>query len=1056
MLRRLVELSLRHRVVVIVAAGVLLAAGVWVSLRSPLDVFPEFAPPLVEVQAEAPGMSSESVEQLVTIPLESALNGVPGMTTMRSKSVQGLASVQMIFEHGTDVLRARQLVSERVALVASRLPVQVRTPVVMPPLSSTSRTLKIGLTPKRGPDGQPLCTVTDVSVAFKWIIEPRLRAVPGVANVSTYGVHDRQYQVQVKPEDLRAHGVTLDQVKKAAGQAVVYGSLGYHDSPNQRQAIQYQTVIKGPEDLAQTVVASPAQNGAPTGPTSPIVLGQVATLTTGNPPFIGEGVVNDEQGPLVVVEKYPWANTLQVTRDVEEALAELKPSLPAVEFSTGIFRPASFIELALGNLQTAMIIGCVLVTLILALFLFEWRTAVISLTAIPLSLVGAVVVMVQFGGTLNTMVLAGLAIAIGEVVDDAIIDVENIVRRLRQNHAAGLPKSAFRVVLEASMEVRSAVVYASLIVVFVCLPIFALGGVAGAFFRPLATAYILAVLVSLLVALTLTPAMSLWLLPGSAARHRESPVTRGVRWLYRRLLPLALNRRWLTLGLLGLLAAVAVVALFRLKEEYLPRFQERDFLMHWIAKPGTSIDVVRKDIEVVSKEMRDETAVKEFGAHIARAEAGEEVVGPNFAELWVSLGEGDYDYETERKKIEGVMARHPGFEHDLLTYLQERIKEVISGASGSVVVRTYGPDLAVLRQKAQQIRAAIEGQDGRGKVPGVVDLKVEAQVLVPQLELKLDPRKLAERGLTPFVVVDALTTLVNGTKVGEVHQDQKVFDVVVIGSPEVRRTLPDLRRLEIDLPGGRGTVRLENLGELRQVNAPNTIRHDRASRCIDVTCNVSGSDLGGVVREIEQRIEPLAQEEYRIEILGEYQARAENQRQLLMTIGVAVLGVTLLLYMDFRSWRLTLLVLLTLPFALIGGVLAAFLTGGVLSLGSMVGFITVLGIAARNGIMMVSHYRHLQTDEGMTFGRELILRGAVERVAPVLMTALTAGLGLLPLALGGNKPGYEVEYPMAVVILGGLATSTLLNLLMLPVLYEWLGRKAVPAEEGKDVNQTKD
>jgi CzcA family heavy metal efflux pump len=1024
MLRSLVRFSLEQRVLVVALAAALMVAGVYAALNSPLDVFPEFAPPLVEVQTEAPGMSSEAVERLVTIPLESALNGLPRMTTLRSKSVQGLSSVQLLFEHGSDLFVARQMVSERVAVEAARLPKQAGTPRLMPPLSSTSRTIKIGLAPADPAPGQKPLTQTDVSVLMRWTIEPRLRAVPGVANVSTYGQHDRQYQILVDPLKLSDYGVTLDQVKQAARGSVILGSAGFHDTANQRLAVQYAAKLERFEDLAQAIVAE--RNGVP------VRLGQLATLTDGNAPFIGEGVVNDKPGLLVVVEKFPWANTLQVTRDVEKAVEQLRPALPGVEINTTIFRPATFIDLALTNLRTAMLIGCVLVALIVIAFLFEWRTAAISLTAIPLSIIAAIAVLRWFGASLNTMVLAGLAIAVGEVVDDAIIDVENIVRRLRQSEG----RSPFRVVLAASMEVRSAVVYATCVVGLVCLPVFFMGGVAGSFFRPLATAYLLAVSASLVVALTVTPALSLLLLPGHVG-GRDSPVARAARWLYRRFLPPILNRPVIAIAGLIVLLAGSVALVPTLKQEYLPQFQENDFLMHWVAKPGTSIDALTRDIVQVSKELRSETAVRDFGSHIARAEVGEEVVGPNFAELWVSLRENAGDYATARRKIEAVMARHPGFEHDLLTYLQERIKEVLSGTGAAIVVRIYGPDLAVLRAKAQEVRQAIEGNP----IPGVVNLKVEPQVLVPQLELVIDTHKAAAHGLTPFAVADAVTTLVNGSKVGEVHRDQKIFDLMVWSDPAVRRSLPDLRRLPIDLPGGRGQVPLHSVAELRRVSAPNTVRRDRSSRCIDVSCNVAGRDLGGVAEEIRRRVTALDwPAEYAPDFLGEWRDRSDNQRTLWRVSLVALAGIALLLYSDFRSLRLTLLVLLTLPFALVGGAAAAFLTGGVLSLGSLVGFITVLGIASRNGIMLVSHYRHLTEKEGVPFGRELVLRGAEERVAPILMTALAAGLGLLPLAISGNKPGYEVEYPMAVVILGGLFTSTLLNLVVLPVLFERFGR----------------
>lgn len=1048
MLRSLVQASLRYRFVVVIAALAMIVVGVYSIEHTPLDVFPEFAPPLVEVQTEAPGMSSESVERLITIPLENAVNGVPQMTTLRSKSVQGLSSVVMLFEPGTDLFKVRQMVSERVAEVKHQLPQQVFErgggPRMMPPLSSTSRVLHIGLTPKQRTKGElakgeKQLTQTDVSVLMKWVIGPRLLAVPGVANISTYGLHDKQFQVLVKPQVLRDYGLTLEQVKLALKNGIVYGSAGYHITPNQQIALQLLTRVEREEDLKQIVVAHRKDS-------TPIHLGQVATIEAGNPLFIGEGVINDRAGLFVVVEKFPWANTLQVTHETEKVMANLESSLPGVEVTTKIFRPATFIENALDNLKFAMIVGCILVALILVAFLFEWRTAVISLTAIPLSIVAALLILSRLGMTINTMVLAGLAIAVGEVVDDAIIDVENIVRRLQENRKLAQPRSAFRVVLDASLEVRSAVVYASFIVVFVCLPIFFLGGVAGSFFRPLALAYIFAILASLVVALIVTPALCYILLPGTIDKHRQAPLVRFLRATYGRVLPLALKMPLLVFAALAALVVAAVVLYPQLKEEYLPQFQENDFLMHWVAKPGTSIDVLREDIIQVSKEMRAETKVKEFGSHIARAEAGEEVYGPNFSELWVSLGDKHIeDYPKARKEIEAVMARHPGFEHDLLTYLQERIREVLSGGSSgaSIVLRIYGQDLGELRKRALEVQQAIAtGPKDEGLVPGVVNLKVEAQVLVPQLEIKIDPRKAADHGLSARAILDSVNTLVNGSKVTEVHQGQMIFDVVVWGDKSVRGTVPDLKKLDIDLPTLKGgTVPLSAVAELRLVNAPNTVRRDKASRCIDVTCNVKDRDLGSVAQDIKKRVDQLPRREgYRIEFLGEYQARAENQQQLLGVSLFAVLGIAVLLYIDFRSVRLMLLVMLTLPFALIGGIAAAYFTGGVLSLGSLVGFITVIGIAARNGIMLVSHYRHLETVEGMPFGRELIVRGSVERVAPILMTALAAGLGLLPLAVSGSKPGYEVEYPMAVVILGGLAMSTLLNLLVLPVLYERFGR----------------
>lgn len=1031
MLRWLVEVSLKQRSVVVVAAILMLVYGGYLATRSPLDVFPEFAPPIVDVQTEAPGMSSEAVEHLVSIPLESALNGIPHMTKLRSKSVQGVSQVMMYFEHGTDLFKVRQMVIERVAVAATKLPAQVQSPRVMPPLSSTSRVLHIGLTPKKKEDlkeEEPLLDQTEISALMRWVIEPRLLRVPGVANISTYGQHDKLFLVLVKPEEMRAHEVTLEQVKTAIKDSVVHGSAGFHDAPGQRMAVQYEVKVRGPNDLQKIIIAH--RNG------TPIHLGQVADFQIGNPPFIGEGVIQDEAGLFVVVEKYPWANTLEVTYEVEKAMEALAPSIPGVKVTSRIFRPATFIELALANLWHAIFIGCILVSLILIAFLFEWRTAVISLTAIPLSIVGALIVLLHFGININTMVLAGLAIAVGEVVDDAIIDVENIVRRLRENASLSTPRSAFQVVLDASLEVRSAVVYASFIVTFVCLPIFFMTGVAGAFFRPLALAYVLAVMASLAVAIVVTPALCLILLPGVIEKHEDPWLTRVTRNLYGAVLPLFLRHPAFVYAGLAIALAAALFGALQLKEEFLPEFQETDFLMHWVAKPGTSLEVMTDDIKRVGREMLDETDVKEFGSHIARAEVGEEIYGANFSELWVSI-DGFDDYAAARRKIELVMARHPGFEHDLLTYLQERIKEVLSGTGASVVLRIYGPELHGLRQRAAEVKDRIEnGTNKEGPVSGVVNLKMEPQVLVPQLNLTFEPYKMAAYGLKPKEVGDMLSTYLNGTTVAEAHQAQRKYDIVVRGHPGAMRHLPDLDRLMLDLPNAKGKIPLAAVARLERVSAPNMVRRENASRCIDVTCNVKGRDLGSVVREIQSRIADLpAREGYRIEFEGEYKARSENQRQLLFYSVLALVGIALMLYIDFQSARLTFLVLFSLPFALIGGIFAALATGGVLSLGSLVGFITVLGIAARNAIMMVSHYRYLQQVEKMPLGPELLLRGARERVVPILMTALTAGLALLPLAISGSRPGYEVEHPMAIVILGGLFTSTLLNLVVLPVVY---------------------
>lgn len=1022
MLSWLVSTSLRLRVVVLVLSVVLLIVGAQALQRAPLDVFPEFAPPYVEIQTEAPGLSTEEVESLVTMPLENALNGTAGVKTIRSKSVVGLSSIVLIFGQGADVIKARQLVQERLTVEASRLPTVARQPVILQPLSSTSRLLKIGV-------WSETLSQRDLSVLALWTIRPRLMAIPGVANVAIWGQRDRQFQVLVDPDRLRANNVSLDAVVKAAGDAAVLEAGGFVDTPNQRMAVRHLSPIIAPEDLARTIVDF--RGGAP------LRLGDVAEVVIGSPLPIGDAVINDGPGLLLIVEKQPQANTLEVTHQVEAALQALKPGLTGVRLEPDIFRPATFIERALNNLTHALLIGCVLVVIILVVFLFDWRTALISLTAIPLSLVAAILVLTQAGASINTMVLAGLVIALGEVVDDAIIDVENIVRRLRlAESVAGSKPSAFQIVLDASLEVRSAVVYASLIVVMVFVPIFFLDGLAGSFFRPLAVAYVLAIVASLIVALVVTPALSLMLLPGRVSRRAEAPLTRWLKSLYRRVLPPLVDQP-ITCAVVLLAAFVLTgAAATRLGQEFLPKFQETDFLMHFVEKPGTSIEAMHRITALASRELRAIDGVRNFGSHIGRAEVADEVVGPNFTELWISI-RPDVDYAATRKRIEEVVDNYPGLYRDVQTYLQERIKEVLTGAGASIVVRLYGPDLNVLRAKAKEVEALMN------KVPGVTNLKVEAQVLVPQVEVRLRPEAAERFGLTAGHVRRATTTLLKGAKVGEVYEGQKKFDVLVWGVPALRSDLNAIMRLPVDTPAGM-QVRLGDVAEVSIVPTPNEIKREGASRRLDITCNVQDRDLGSVARDIETAVRNekniAFDREYHPEFLGEYAARQESTRRLLFLSALALVGIILVLYTDFQSWRITTLVALTLPFALIGGVAGVLLTGNVLSLGSLVGFVTVLGIAARNGIMLVSHYRHLEIEEGMTFGRELVLRGSEERLAPILMTALATGLALVPIVAGGIKPGAEIEHPLAVVILGGLVTSTLLNLFLLPPLYLWLGR----------------
>ena len=982
----IIQTSLRFRLLVVAGAAALVVFGLYSADTLKLDVFPEFAPPHVEVQTEAPGLSTEEVESLVTIPLENALNNTPRITALRSKSVLGLSSVVMYFEAGVDLNAARQQVQERLALAASRLPAGAHAPVILAPLSSTSRVLKIGVTSKTRPQ-------MELSELMKWTVRPRLMAVPGVANVAIWGQRDRQLQVLLDPRRLAAAGVSVQEVLVATANAVPHEGGGYMDTPNQRLAVRHVPGIYTPEDLA----ASPVKTGAG----SVVTLGDVAQVVEGSPLPIGDAIINGGDGILLIVEMYPWGNTLEVTRGVEAALRELTTGLPDVEMDPTIFRPATFIERSLENLTHALIIGCVLVVLVLVVFLMNWRAALISALAIPLSLLTSVLVLHAMGQSINTMIIAGLAIALGSLVDDAIIDVENITRRLRLNRRLQVPKSAFRVVLDASLEVRSAIVYATFIVTLVFLPMFFLGGLAGSFFTPLAQAYVLATLASLLVSITLTPALALMLLPRDASEEREPRLVEVLRRGYRGILEKTLPRPMIAAAAVVLIVAGALLSVPMLGKGFLPHFQETDFLMHWVEKPGVGIEAMRRITARAGQELMQVPGVRNFGAHIGRAEVADEVVGPNFTELWISIAP-DADYAPTVAKVQEVVNGYPGLHRDLLTYLSERIKEVLTGASASIVVRIFGPDLDGLLQTANSVSSAM------ATVPNLKDLKVESQVLVPQIQVRTRPEAAALYGLSEADIRKAERVYLSGLKAGEVYDKQRVTDVVVWGAPEVRDDIAALRDLLIESPSGQ-RVPLGVVAEIEVVPAPNMIRREGASRRIDVTCNVEGEDLGAAANAIQAQLDGMKLPAgYYAQVLGEYKARQEAQARLLGLAICALIGVLLLLQADFQSYRLVFLVALSLPFSLAGGVVGCFLAGSVLSLGALVGFVAVFGIAARNGIMLISHYRHLQQDEGEAFGSELVRRGSEERLAPILMTVLATSFALLPIALGGNKPGYEI------------------------------------------------
>jgi len=1031
-MRWIVKTSLQHRYLVVFAAAVLMIFGIARLRNSSVDVFPEFAPPKVEIQTISLGLSAADVEELVTVPLENALNGIPGLDVMRSRSVSDLSDIVLIFKPGTDLIFARQLVAERMQAIYPTLPTWAAPPVMIQPLSSTSRAMKIGISSDQ-------YDLMDLSMIAYWKIRARLLDVPGVANAPIWGERIKMPQVLVDLKRLRAYGVTLNEVMDVTADALdvgllqysegsVIGTGGFIDTPTQRLNIQSVLPVITPEKLGEVPIYDRKK---PDG--SPLLIKDVGDVVWGTWPLFGDAVINEGEGLMMIVEKLPWANTLDVTRGVEAAFEEMKPGLKDINIDTTIFRPATFIEQSIDNLTESLLIGAVLVVIVLLFFLFEWRVALISATIIPVSLMASLLVLNLQGVTINVMTLAGLAIAIGAVVDDAIVDVENIVRRMRRLRKEGSTQSTASIVLEASLEVRGAIVYASLIEISALLPVFFLQGLSGAFFQPLATAYVVAGLVSPFVALTVTPAMVLILLSNAPIEHRQSPIIPWMHRVYDRILGRVLRTPPLAYGTVSSIILAGVIVWPMLGQELLPSFKERDFLMHWITKPGTSHPEMWRVTADACRELLTIPGVRNCGSHIGQAIMADEPYGVYFTENWISVDPA-VNYDETLDKVQEVVDGYPGLIRDVQTYLKERIREVLTGSSDTVVIRIYGPDLEILREKADEVRDALEG------IPGIVDLKKELHMDTPQVEIEVDLEKAQQYGLKPGDIRRAAAFLLQGEEVGDIFVGGKTYDVNVWSTPETRNSLTDIRELLIDTPYG-GQVRLADVADIRIGPVPNVIEREGQSRKIDVSANVKGRDLGSVAKDVETALQgvdfPL---EFHAEVIGEFAERQAASRNLLLAGSIAVVAIYFLLVTSFGNFRLATLTFFTLPWALVGGLLAAFFSNGILSLGSLVGLLTILGIATRNGIMMISHFQHLEEEEGEPFGPGLVIRGARERIAPIMMTALTTGLALVPLAIAGSIPGNEIEHPMSIVILGGLITSTLLNLLVVPTLYLRFGK----------------
>ena len=1033
MLRQLVELSLRKRGVIITLAAALICCGVLVTLRSKLDVFPDFVQPQVTVQTEAPGLASEQVESLVTRPVESALNGAGNLDSIRSESIQGLSVVTAVFKEGTEIYQARQMIAERLAQLNGDLPAGVQTPKMEPLTSSTMDLLKFGLvSDKLSP--MELRTFAD------WTVRPRMLSVPGVAATKVFGGEVRQLQIQLRPDRLTALQVSVQDVTTAASQATGVRGAGYVETTAKRLVIQTDGQQTTPEQLGNIVVAQRAGRS--------VLLKDVANVVAAGAPKFGDALINGHSGILITTASQYGANTEDVTLGVEAALNELKPVFAAegVQYVPGLHRPATFIEIAIHNMRSSLLLGAVLVGVVLFLFLLDLRTALISFVSIPLSLLATIMVLDHFGITLNTMTLGGLAVAIGVVVDDAIIDVENILRRLRENLTLPEPRPLFTVVLEASLEVRSAVVYATFIVALVFLPVLLMGGLQGKFFAPLGFAFILAIMASLLVALTVTPALCFALLSRTKP-HAEPGYLRRLKSIHRTWLERI--SRWpksvIAVSLVLFLAALATLPFFG--GEFLPDFREGHFVIGVTMTPATSLGEMKRLGTHISADLLKIPGIQSVSEQIGRAEMGEDTWGPHRGEIHVELKpDPDLDQEKIQNQIRDALAKYPGVQTEVLTFLGDRIGETIAGETAQVVVNVFGDDLDVLDAKANEVAQALS------HVAGAADVQVAAPPGTPRVVVKLRPDRLTQFGYRPVEVLEAVETAYQGSVAAQTYEGDKVFDVNVILEPSARQEPETIGNLLVGNSTGT-RLPLKQLADVYLANGRYAILHDGARRRQTVTCNPSGRDVASFVADAQKAV--AAQVAFPAGVYAEFSGAAEEQaqarRELLLHSALTAVGIILLLSMVFRRASHLFLVLANVPFALVGGVLAIFAVGyfgddgqASLSLGTLVGFVTLFGITMRNSIMMISHFEHLVNEEGMTWGVEAALRGATERLIPILMTALVTGLGLLPLALGSGAAGREIEGPMATVILGGLVTSTLLNLLVLPTLalrYGTFGRQ---------------
>lgn len=1037
MLNAIIRFSLHNRLLVVAAALLLLGYGGWQATQLPIDVFPNLNRPRVVVMTEAHGLAPEEVETLVTFPIETVLNGATGVQAVRTSSGIGLSVVYVEFDWGTNIYNDRQIVAERMALASDILPPDV-SPQLMPISSIMGQIMMIGMTAGDETSPMELRTLAD------WVVRQRLLTIPGVSQVIVMGGDRKQFQVLVDPDLMLRYGVTLHEVKQAIADSNQNTAGGYLDEQGPNEfLVRSLGRVASIEEIGDIVIRQRDRQS--------ITLSQIARITEGAQVKRGDSsaFTRDEEGEMVggrsvvlTILKQPQADTRAVTNMVTAALEEMSDSLPGdVRLLPELYQQKEFIDLAIENVVEALRDGAILVVIILFLFLMNFRTTLITLTAIPLSIAITAMVFAVFGLSVNTMTLGGLAVAIGELVDDAIVDVENIFRRLRENRNRENPKNPLLVVFQASVEIRNSIVYGTLIVMIVFVPLFALSGMEGRLFSPLGVSYIVSIASSLLVSLTVTPVLSYWLLRGQATEgeERDGLLLRGLKAIADVVIRISLRLSWPILVAAAIAVGISGWAVLKLESDFLPPFNEGAVQINVVLPPGTSLATSNEVAGRVELRLSQISDLVSFVRKTGRAELDEHAEGVNVSEFVATV-----DPSTERSREEVIdeiseaLADIPGIVTAVEQPLAHLISHMLSGVKAQVAIKLFGDDLDELRRQAKGMESAIKD------IEGIRDLQVEQQVIIPQLRIEADGKKLKSYGLRRSDVNQFVETAMQGEVISQVLDGQRTFDLMVRLGEEFREDLGALRRLQIDLPDG-GSVKLEDVARIYKAGGPNTVNREQVRRRIVVQCNVSGRGLVDVVGDIKERLEPIRAElptGYFVEFSGQFESQQSASRMIAILFVVSLLGMFLVLYKMFQSANLALQVMVALPMAFIGSVASLYLTDQTLTIASMVGFISLCGIASRNGILLINHYLHLVKYEGEGWTRDMVVHAGKDRLAPVLMTALTSGIGLVPLALSAGEPGKEILYPVATVIIGGLITSTLLEFLVRPALFWTTGLKA--------------